>query len=410
MKYELPGGMRDAMRLTQAGRLSEATAVLQTLLGGRSVRAATSPANADGPPTIEGVAEPAETPDVLPPPPVTPAAGAADPIPTPRDAHDFARPFRLRAFMDRGGLAPPSPSSPAAGQFLPRTFSNHAGTRPYKLYIPTGYYPGKPVPLIVMLHGCTQSSDDFAVGTRMNEIAEAHSCLVAYPGQTALANRQRCWNWFNAKDQQRDVGEPAIIAGITREIMSEYAIDPSRIYAAGLSAGGAAAAILGEAYPDLYAAIGVHSGLACGAAHDMPSAFAAMKQGNAGSATGPIAVPVIVFHGDRDTTVNPRNGDAVAARAGGAPTLRSEMEEGRITGGHAWRRTRHFDTKGQTVVEQWLIHGAGHAWSGGSSTGSFTDPRGPDASREMLRFFLEHPRYPLASRTDEGTDGRAKQR
>jgi len=174
--------------------------------------------------------------------------------------------------------------------------------------------------------------------------------------------------------------------------MREYAIDPSRVYVAGLSAGGAAAAIMGDVYSDLYAAIGVHSGLACGVAHDMPSAFAAMKQGGAGCVTGPIAVPVIVFHGDRDTTVNPRNGDAVAALATRDPTLRSQTAEGRTPGGHFWRRTLHFDARGRTVVEQWLIHGAGHAWSGGSPAGSFTDPHGPDASREMLRFFLEHPR------------------
>lgn len=391
MKYELPGGMREAIRLTRAGRLSEATAVLQSLLGGRSLRD-TAPPTADGPLTIDGVAEPLATPEGTPPPQAMPPAGAPDPVPTPNEEHGFVRPFRLRAFKDRGGFAPLSPASPAGGCFLARTFSNHAGTRPYKLYIPTGYHSGEPVPLIVMLHGCTQSPDDFAAGTRMNEIAEAHTCLVAYPGQTSAANTQRCWNWFNEKDQRRDNGEPAIIAGLTREIMSEYAIDRRRVHAAGLSAGGAAAAIMGNAYPDLYAAIGVHSGLACGVARDMPSAFAAMKQGGAGSVTGASAVPVIVFHGDRDTTVNPRNGDAVAAQAARDATLRSQTEEGRIRGGHAWRRTRHFDAKGRTVVEQWLIHGAGHAWSGGSSVGSFTDPRGPDASREMLRFFLEHPR------------------
>ena len=393
MKYELPGGMREAIRLTRAGRLSEATAVLQSLLGGRSHRDTAPPtADADGPLTIDGVAEPLVTPEGTPLPQAMPAAGAPDPLPAPREAHGFVKPFRLRVFKDRGDPAPLSPSSPAGGRFLARTFSNHAGMRPYKLYVPTGYHPGKPVPLIVMLHGCTQSPDDFAAGTRMNDVAEIHTCLVAWPGQISAANTQKCWNWFNEKDQRRDGGEPAIIAGITREIMRQYTIDPRRVHAAGLSAGGAAAAIMGDVYPDLYAAIGVHSGLACGVAHDLPSAFAAMKRGGPGSAAGPSAVPVIVFHGDRDTTVNPRNGDAVAAQATRDAALRSDTEEGRVPGGHAWRRTRYFDAKGQTAVEQWLIRGAGHAWSGGSSAGTFTDPRGPDASREMLRFFLEHPR------------------
>jgi poly(hydroxyalkanoate) depolymerase family esterase len=252
-----------------------------------------------------------------------------------------------------------------------------------------------------MLHGCTQSPDDFAAGTRMNAAAEEYTCLVAYPGQTISANLQKCWNWFSEGDQQRDSGEPSLIAGITREVMHDYQIDPQRVYVAGLSAGGAAAAVMGDAYPDLYAAIGVHSGLACGAARDMPSAFAAMQRGSDGSVPAAGAarsgsqwrvVPAIVFHGDRDTTVNPRNGEAVVAQSAQSAALRSRAEEGQVPGGYAYRRTLHAEANGQTVIEQWVIHGAGHAWFGGSPTGSYTDPRGPDATREMLRFFLEHPR------------------
>ena len=293
---------------------------------------------------------------------------------------------------------------PDGAQFLAKTFENQAGSRPYKLYVPSGYR-GQPVPLIVMLHGCTQSPDDFAAGTGMNTAAEEHTCLVAYPGQTSSANIQKCWNWFNEADQQRDEGEPSLIAGITREVMRDYAVDPRRVYIAGLSAGGAAAAVMGDTYPDLYAAIGVHSGLACGAARDMPSAFAAMQRGVDGSAQPAASasrsgtqrvVPAIVFHGDRDTTVNPRNGDAVVAQSAQSAAPRRRAENGQVPGGHAYRRTLHADANGRTVVEQWVVHGAGHAWFGGSPAGSYTDPHGPDATREMVRFFLEHP-HPAAT-------------
>ena len=322
----------------------------------------------------------------------------------------------LHRFLDRGtrsgfapgrdGLAEPSaadvPES-KSGQFLTKSFSNQAGTRAYKLYVPS-QYRGQPLPLIVMLHGCTQSPDDFAAGTRMNLRAEEYNCFVAYPEQAASANISKCWNWFRPGDQIRGQGEPALIAGLTCQIMSDYSVDEERIYAAGLSAGGAAAAVLAAAYPDLYAAIGVHSGLACGAASDIPSAFAAMRQsqpdarrrsGGKLSGRGGYSriVPAIVFHGDQDTTVHPNNSDQVIAqlREMSDTAVKMTVEDGRVPGGHSYTRTVHRDAAGHSIFEQWVIHGAGHAWSGGSLTGSYTDPQGPDATREMLRFFLDHP-------------------
>lgn len=281
---------------------------------------------------------------------------------------------------------------PKGAQFLARTFTNPAGTRPYKLFVPSRY-TGQPVSLVVMLHGCTQSPDDFAAGTGMNDAAEEQVVLVVYPGQPQSAHPQKCWKWFSAADQQRGSGEPSLIAGITRQVMQDYAVDPERVYVAGLSAGGAAAAIMGETYPELYAAVGVHSGLACGAAHDLPSALAAMKGG--GPARRPStrhrAVPTIVFHGDRDTTVSPRNADAVIAQSVPHASGGTQTTTGQPPGGHEFRRTVRRDAAGNTLTEQWTIQGGGHAWSGGSPTGSFTDPRGPDATREMLRFFREHP-------------------
>ncbi len=291
-------------------------------------------------------------------------------------------------------VQPAFKAKPSGDRFLNLSFTNQAGTRPYKLYVPSGY-TGAPVPLVVMLHGCTQSPDDFAAGTRMNEAAEAQTFLVAYPGQTSAANMQKCWNWFNPADQGRGGGEPALIAGITREIMAGYAVDPARVSIAGLSAGGAAAAVMGQAYPDLFAAVGVHSGLACGAARDMQSAFTAMQRGaGAVKPDWQRQRPAIIFHGERDTTVNPRNADALVVQFGPGPGSFTQIESGRVAGGHAYTKTRHVDADGKTAVENWLVAGAGHAWFGGSPNGSYTDPSGPDATGEMIRFFLEHPQSP----------------
>ena len=174
--------------------------------------------------------------------------------------------------------------------------------------------------------------------------------------------------------------------------MRHYVVEPARIYIAGLSAGGAAAAVMGATYPDLYAAIGVHSGLACGAARDVPSAFQAMRQGAASLARGDGAggrVPTIVFHGDGDRTVHPVNGDQVIAQSKGDARLQVTVSRGETPGGIAYTRTVQADDSGRVRLEQWVLHGAGHAWSGGSPHGSYTEPRGPDASREMVRFFLQ---------------------
>jgi poly(hydroxyalkanoate) depolymerase family esterase len=239
-----------------------------------------------------------------------------------------------------------------------------------------------------MLHGCTQDPDDFAAGTEMNAQAELSPCLVLYPAQSQTANSSRCWNWFNAIDQQREQGEPSIIADMTRAVIAKYNIDPQRVYVAGLSAGGAMAAIMGNSYPDLYAAVGIHSGLPAGAATDLGSALQAMRAGmkERRSATGSGTMPIIVFHGDSDKTVHPRNGEQLIAQHVGADSV-ARIENGNVPGGHHYTRTLHHNRHGDPVAEQWLIHGAGHAWSGGSSKGTYTDDRGPQATREMMRFF-----------------------
>ena len=401
--------MSEVTRLTREGRLHEAMAMLH----GAPASAAPSTLASNGFPKSQGL-----TPSLLDMVPPSPETGGAWTAPQFPPAHSASSPRavpqpqvaeELRALVDRfgqlgsngylDGLGAPGVRRPAAAlpdgaRFEERTYANEAGSRAYKLYVPSGFR-GEALPLVVMLHGCTQSPDDFAAGTRMNQVAEEQMFLVAYPAQPQSANMSKCWNWFNANDQQRDRGEPSLIAGITREIMRDFPVEPGRVYIAGLSAGGAAAAIMGSTYPDLYAAVGVHSGLACGAASDMPSAFAAMRQGGAGgrlqNGRATWAVPTIVFHGDGDMTVNPINGDQVIAQATTKADLRTDVSRGEAPGGMGFTRTVKADESGRPVLEHWVLHGAGHAWSGGSAAGSYTEPRGPDASREMIRFFLEQP-------------------
>ncbi|MBP8307525.1 MAG: PHB depolymerase family esterase [Burkholderiaceae bacterium] len=284
----------------------------------------------------------------------------------------------------------------------------------FKVHVPAAHL-GRRLPLVVMLHGCTQNPDDFARGTAMNEHADREGFVVLYPAQSRAANASGCWNWFKHNHQGRGRGEPALIAAMTRQVMDEQLIDPRRVYVAGLSAGGAMAAIVAAAYPDVFAALGVHSGIAVGAATSLPQALSVMKGGAVGqgltgtshslgakwpSGTGlATAMPTIVFHGDRDQTVHPRNGEQVVAAAlaagashEGGTSPGARIEQGRSGGGMPFTRALHTGANGEVMVEHWLLHGAGHAWSGGRPEGTYTDASGPDASREMLRFFFDHAR------------------
>ncbi|GJE58927.1 extracellular catalytic domain type 1 short-chain-length polyhydroxyalkanoate depolymerase [Methylobacterium trifolii] len=388
--------MMEATRLTGSGRLEEATALIQRSLFDLNPYPA----------------QPARDRTAEAPPVQHKAISTGDAQPNPSAATQAALvPERVRevigsvarglAPMLKGlggglgaGLRAPEPQEGGGGSFVARSFANAAGARDYKLFIPSR--PKARAPLVVMLHGCTQSPDDFAAGTGMNALAERAGIFVAYPGQTGRAHAQKCWNWYEPRDQGRESGEAAIIAGLTRAVMEEHGIDPARVYVAGLSAGGAAAANLARAYPDLYAAVGIHSGLAAGCARDLGSALMAMQGGAPGS-TAPngfgaapetLRVPTIVFHGEDDTTVSARNADQILAQAG-ADGLKPAEE--RFEGqGHPFTRTRYSDARGRVLVESWRVRGAGHAWSGGDTQGSYTDPQGPDASRAMLDFFAGH--------------------
>jgi poly(hydroxyalkanoate) depolymerase family esterase len=283
------------------------------------------------------------------------------------------------------------------GHFSTNVFRNDVGTLRYKLYVPASY-DGTPMPLVVMLHGCRQNADDFARGTAMNELAEQFGCLIVYPEQSRGANWHGCWQWFDKAHHERDQGEPALIAGVTRQVIAEYAVDRAHVGVAGLSAGGAMAVIMGRTYPDLFTAVGCHSGLAHGSATSGRDAMLAMRNGVCVAPRSPSVtaegLPIIVFHGDRDKTVHLNNSDCVVRQSvagrrttapGAAQVVHSKPAD---TDRRAYTRTVHRGAAGEVLAEQWTVHGAGHAWSGGSRRGSYTDADGPDASREMLRFFI----------------------
>ena len=386
--------LREATRLTRTGRLGEATAAIQRALRGSAAAAAP---HADAAPMTPNVTAPTEVLDgcVFE---VDARAAGSEPTDTPQPftAPEFAAPEAARA------AAPNDPASFTSGTHT------HAGlSRDYKLYAPPGA-AGRSLPLVVMLHGCTQDPDDFAAGTGMNDLAAEQSFFVVYPAQAQGANPQRCWTWFKSNHQRRGSGEPALLASLAQAVIAQHNIDSRRVYIAGLSAGGAMAAIVVAAYPEVFAAAGVHSGLPAGAAGNVAEALAVMASGAAGSSPvlgrGPAragaapasaSVPTIVFHGDQDRTVHPRNGDQVIAAAisaaVGSAAASPALEQSASARGKRFTRAVHRAEDGSVRAEHWLLHGAGHAWSGGRASGSYTEPDGPDATREMLRFFLAHP-------------------
>ena len=389
--------MKEVTRLTRSGRLADATQAIQQALGRRSA--------------------------------AMPASGSA-PVPPASSAHDVIDGCVAEVDTKRAPEAAPiqraRPEGP--GTTLTGEYSEAGLTRSYLLYLPPSppsERSAEPMPLIVMLHGCTQDPDDFAKGTGMNALAREQGFAVLYPAQTQSANPSRCWNWFKHNHQQRGHGEAAVLAGMTRAVVADHGFDPRRLYVAGLSAGGAMAAILGQAYPDLYAAVGIHSGLASGAANDLMSALSAMKNGPAtppsppvprhtgepaGVATALGPLPTIVFHGDGDAVVHPGNGSQAIAvaigqtadpRTAGAASSAPLVEQGVSATGRRYTRTTHPGPDGAAAqAEHWVVHGGGHAWSGGSGQGSYTDPSGPDATREMWRFFSSHVQPETFASTD----------
>ena len=367
---KLNPSLQNAMRLMQSGDLHAATRAIQQGLG-----AGTSPSSrVDDTVAASGTRAPLDVID-----------------------GEFTIVNRVDPAPHRNDASKPTPANTSG--FDARTFVGDVGELGYKLYIPAELDTAN-APLLLMLHGCTQSADDFARGTHMNALADTHGYVVAYPEQNATRNANRCWNWFRSSDQTRDGGEPALLAALTRQLIATHGLDKRRVYVAGLSAGGAMAAVLANTHSDVFAAIGVHSGLPIGLASDVPSAFAAMRNGgqrHKASASNHTArpVPAIVFHGDKDATVHPGNGHGVIAQSladhgvKAAAAKGASVERGTSPGGRGYTRTVYRLDDGSVAAEHWVIEGAGHAWSGGDASGSYTDPNGPDASEHMLRFFSQ---------------------
>jgi poly(hydroxyalkanoate) depolymerase family esterase len=363
-------------RLPQLQRLMAWTQDIQSALSGRGDVADAEP-------------EPAQTDtSQTSPMPTFPARGAMRLVSPLKDVVGTLRAAKaaVSGKQNPAGLRRArTPEVPQGARFIEKTYANHAGERRYKLYIPAKALPGKR-PLLLMLHGCKQDPDDFAAGTRMNALGEAHGMLVAYPAQSNSANMSACWNWFDPAHQLQGAGEPSIIAGVTEEIIAAHEIDPTRVFVAGLSAGGAMALVLAAAYPNLFAAAGIHSGLPYQSANDVMSAFAAMR-GDARPSRPQPHVRKIIFQGDADRTVHPSNAASIAHAACGH-TPETSKHTAPSSHGRSYAKTIWHDENGSAQMEKWIIQGAGHAWSGGSQEGSFTDPKGPDASAEMVRFFL----------------------
>ena len=403
--------MRTATQLTREGRLTEATQLIQRALNGGATAKNILPTTT---PHADLIVNPATGSVTLDATATVPGGSVFEVDTIANAASTTIAEIRVETLSDEqlfsagaGVLEEVTTTALDRGAFTSGTHTHLSQTRRYKLYVPPGH-SGRPLPLVVMLHGCTQDPDDFAAGTAMNEEAREQGFYVLYPAQSQAANPSRCWNWFKQTDQRRDRGEPALIASMTQAVVKAQGADAHRVYIAGLSAGGAMATIVAEAYPEIFAAAGVHSGLPRGAAKNVMEALAVMKSGdntNRPQSTEDSCaqryVPTIVFHGDQDQTVHPRNGEQVIAavmsnaasdddQAKSSTEGEAQIARGVSSRGRRYTRTIHRDAHGKALAEHWLVHGAGHAWSGGDALGSYTDATGPDATREMLRFFFEH--------------------
>ena len=309
---------------------------------------------------------------------------------------------------DADAALPDLDAAVGGGELIQRSYVGPEGTRDYLLYVPAGY-DGTPRPLVVGLHGCSQSASHFAYITGFNHLADTEGFLVVWPEQNIVSNTSLCWNWFSLVHQQRDTGEAAIIAGMVDEVAGTHAVDSKRVHAVGISAGGAMAVVLGAVFPDVFASVGSvegcpFNGTPCvGSPSLMPASTLA---GYVVDAMGSKArlLPLLVVQGTLDTSVLPANGELLVqqwvraadqiddgATNGSVPTTAASTSDGSAPGGHDYEKAVYLDANGDVLVERWLVSGLGHAWPGGAPAIAYSDPQGPSACDESWRFFEEHP-------------------
>jgi poly(hydroxyalkanoate) depolymerase family esterase len=304
-----------------------------------------------------------------------------------------------------------------AGSWTSGKVKNPSGSLEYKLFVSSAYRKEKSVPLVVMLHGCTQKVEELAAISGINELADKNNFLVAYPEQSVAANPLKCWNWFDPKHQSRDAGEPSLIAAVIQDIRTSYNIDEKRMYVVGISAGGAMAVVMGTAYPELFAGLGVIAGTEYKAALNVQDGLTAMKQGGPDpNQQGLLAfqaiqkspvgtktrLPLIVFQGTKDPYLSPVNTDQLITqwaqthdylddgKDNDSVSIRSAKEKKvDVPGGYSLTKSSYSDSQGHLLLEKWIVEGLGHAWPGSSVANPFADAKGPNATEEMWRFFSE---------------------
>ena len=368
----LKNAMREALSLVRQSKLIEATATIRTALSGRSKNETHQVLNANliGTPSIVSL-----HPDEL-----------TEPASRVKAGRSYQHKEATKSVPTKAHHAPV-----LGGSFTSRIFPHVERNLSYMLYVPS-HNLGHERSLVIMLHGCTQNPSDFALGTQMNVLAEEFNLVVAYPLQPRTANSSGCWNWFDARHQKPGSGEPAMLADLSENLRTEFNISERRVFAAGLSAGGAMAEILASTYPHQFEAVGLHSALPYGAATSLGNALTAMKGTSklerAPSERDEVRSRRIVFHGSSDTTVHPSNGERIANQARQNSSLLTETAYTNHVNGRDVTRIILEDESGTPVIERWIISGGGHAWFGGNGQGSYTDQKGPNASREMVRFFL----------------------